>query len=686
MPQPPLPPTVGERLARCGTHVEVWGIVPGADVTLDIEGAQQTQTVSGTGTTFTVSPLPANARIRARQRVGADDSNWGNVVTVDDVLLPPAPPNTEHAIARCAGCIGAWGGVPGSRVEIREGGSPIATGEANRMGWACMATTSKPATPMDAVAIVCGAPSSPQGIISIFDPPAPLPPPIIVEPVFECQTRVAMTGLVPGATVEVLVTDASNTTSPLGTFCACAGSVLAGVGRAMRPGDRVKAVQRMVNPRWDCEIGGTESGDTPVVPPDARLKPVIVSPLWEGDGVLYVTNQVEGGSITLLLRKTAADPEEDLGSRPSSQYPEVPVPEPPLVAGQVWRVRQTLCGVEEYSDPVTVQGLPPTIDRPRVRPPLYGCGDVVAVDGVLPGAIVHVRQTPPNALAPEYPIGKKKATGSSVVVDVFPLLQADASVTAYQEVGGKLVGPAKWVPVGRKTEFGPPTIVPPAIVGQTFVWLQDVIPGAHIRIVASGTPIGGGSMPDIAGRLDLWAPIPEHAILAATQALCAFETRPSFRPAVSNVACDGPPAYDPAKWNDGAQIQGCNNCYNYACDIRTDNFAQPGGSGATDCGTVRTGALADGLRACTTSECHPCHHRVALVVAPGHDYHWYRQDINGLWSHKRGCQAAKNVDESKNPITDPATADRGPYTDFCGYFCVYKPDVNISGPGCKCWP
>lgn len=261
----PLPPTVGERLARCGTHVEVWGIVPGADATLDVAGAQQTQTVSGTGTTFTVSSLPANAHIRARQRVGADESNWGNVVTVDDALLPPAPPNTEHVIARCAGCIGAWGGVPGSRVEIREGSLLIATGEVSRTGWACMEPTSQPATPMDAVAIVCGAPSPPQGAISRFDPPAPLPPPIIGEPVFECQTQVSMTGLVPGATVEVLVTDASNTTSSLGTFCACAGRVIANVGRAMQPGDRVKAVQRMLNPRWECQIAGIESGDTPVV-------------------------------------------------------------------------------------------------------------------------------------------------------------------------------------------------------------------------------------------------------------------------------------------------------------------------------------------------------------------------------------------------------------------------------------
>jgi sarcosine oxidase delta subunit len=134
------------------------------------------------------------------------------------------------------------------------------------------------------------------------------------------------------------------------------------------------------------------------------------------------------------------------------------------------------------------------------------------------------------------------------------------------------------------------------------------------------------------------------------------------------------------------QIQGCNNWYNYACDIRTDNFVQLGGGSQMNCNDVTQGALFDRLLPCTTGHCHPCHHRVALVLAPDFDYYWYRQDTDGSWSHNRGCTAATNVDESNNPISDPSLADRGPYTDFCGYFCVYKPDVKIGGPGCACWP
>ena len=70
-------------------------------------------------------------------------------------------------------------------------------------------------------------------------------------------------------------------------------------------------------------------------------------------------------------------------------------------------------------------------------------------------------------------------------------------------------------------------------------------------------------------------------------------------------------------------------------------------------------------------------HKVALVVAPGLDFHWYRLDDNGKWSHKPGNTKATNLDNLGNIIDDPRTADRGPYTQFCGCFCVCKCSYTI---------
>jgi hypothetical protein len=137
-------------------------------------------------------------------------------------------------------------------------------------------------------------------------------------------------------------------------------------------------------------------------------------------------------------------------------------------------------------------------------------------------------------------------------------------------------------------------------------------------------------------------------------------------------------AFNPGFWNDPAHI-GRNNCYNYASNRRTDTFAQPGratGHQATvmSCPNVTAAALSDGL-----------HHRfdcfgdsekprwlMALVVAPGYDYHWYRKQKEGYWGHKPGGTAARNVDNNGAIVWNPETAARLPYTNFCGYFYSCK--------------
>ncbi len=146
------------------------------------------------------------------------------------------------------------------------------------------------------------------------------------------------------------------------------------------------------------------------------------------------------------------------------------------------------------------------------------------------------------------------------------------------------------------------------------------------------------------------------------------------------------PQYEPGKWNDANGVQYTNNCYNYACNLQTNTYAQPGRASGNmyssiECDEVGDGAESDGLVPvdCDTGcGCRNCCHKVALVIWPGVDFHWYRLDRNGRWSHKPGGTQATNLDNSGNIITDPRTADRGPYTVFCGCYCVCKGRVTIS--------
>ena len=128
-----------------------------------------------------------------------------------------------------------------------------------------------------------------------------------------------------------------------------------------------------------------------------------------------------------------------------------------------------------------------------------------------------------------------------------------------------------------------------------------------------------------------------------------------------------------AYWNNPS-VQPFNNCYNYASNFVSGSLAQPGRrSGASyagfTCGQVLAAARRDGLR----TDCAPNVGVVALGIWPGYDFHWWRLHVDGEWAHKIGRWPAQNVDNSYRRLDNgltPATCDRGPYVEFCGYYFV----------------
>lgn len=139
------------------------------------------------------------------------------------------------------------------------------------------------------------------------------------------------------------------------------------------------------------------------------------------------------------------------------------------------------------------------------------------------------------------------------------------------------------------------------------------------------------------------------------------------------------------------------NCYDYAfgnVKVKTRSRSQPGTitGGAIDADIPYTCELVDmrlkrdhgdALRPISYSEqCAPREYKVAMMVDPGtspiadmlSDYHFMRQDSNGLWSHKAGQYAPNNIDGDNNLIVAPHVANRKlgayNYKDMCGYYCV----------------
>lgn len=167
------------------------------------------------------------------------------------------------------------------------------------------------------------------------------------------------------------------------------------------------------------------------------------------------------------------------------------------------------------------------------------------------------------------------------------------------------------------------------------------------------------------------------------------------------------PNYDPVRYNDDGIVQKTHNCYSYAmgvmdpdqlkqCDGQDKSkcqllFHQPGGtknlSKLLMTAKNRSCPVVENLMQIDNPDVQPIGFRekcpantskIALVVHPGEDYHFYRQGSSALWDHKDGENPTKQFDAEGLMIMDPKTAARDyrprgsflNYKKFCGYYCV----------------
>lgn len=153
-------------------------------------------------------------------------------------------------------------------------------------------------------------------------------------------------------------------------------------------------------------------------------------------------------------------------------------------------------------------------------------------------------------------------------------------------------------------------------------------------------------------------------------------------------------AYDPSYWNDAANVYRA-NCYGYILNrVATDTsdqlagyMCQPGYRTGNYYTQLSTSAIIDAvksdmkdlgrtIRSSSYSETPGSNeYKIALVIA-SNDYHWYRQDADGGWSHKPGLTNITYKDASGNYISDPRTCDRNysyaNYSTWGGYYIVSR--------------
>jgi len=178
------------------------------------------------------------------------------------------------------------------------------------------------------------------------------------------------------------------------------------------------------------------------------------------------------------------------------------------------------------------------------------------------------------------------------------------------------------------------------------------------------------------------------------------------------------PRYDPGRYNNDFAVYKSHNCYSYGMNvIDIDLVKNCRKNKGKDCRKHfhQPGALNGDRYALNTVERRTCPNvvrlmksdvpnitdttflgqcpantsKIALVVDKGEDYHFYRLDSDGWWSHKDGSNKVKRYDAQKQPIFNPGNAARDytqqgsdiNYEDVCGYYCVPRATTVRLGQG-----
>jgi len=175
------------------------------------------------------------------------------------------------------------------------------------------------------------------------------------------------------------------------------------------------------------------------------------------------------------------------------------------------------------------------------------------------------------------------------------------------------------------------------------------------------------------------------------------------------------PDYEPDLYNGDKNVQYSHNCFAYAMDVRDPSrikicrekkncsTPQPGrkkghnefsGKMGKTCADILSRTMADVPTAYITNFTNKCDKgfsKIGAVVDEDNDYHYYRQDSNGLWSHKPGGRPVKNIDSNNAKIYRPDLAGREyppeyngnsglNYNSFCSYMCVPRKGVEGVNP------
>ena len=258
-----LPPHVIGPLSECSGSVRVQGQLSGSTVAIFADGiAVGSGLATWSDQIFSLSAsLSAGQQVTATQTVGMDTSP----PSPEAIEVQAKPPvvgavGFRSHLNQCGECVWLEGLVPGAKVEMRDGGTVLGTGESYD-GNARFHLSTPLAGGMDIKAqqTACSTPGTVTDgppVDVLVEKLQTLPTPVVRTPLRECERRVTVSNVVHGATVTLMRSAGPNLQA-----CFDLDALWMGVNPPLVLGETVSARQEL---RSRCKLNSSDSASVVV--------------------------------------------------------------------------------------------------------------------------------------------------------------------------------------------------------------------------------------------------------------------------------------------------------------------------------------------------------------------------------------------------------------------------------------
>ena len=473
----PAPPTVITPLYDCATRIFVRGFDPGATLRVYLGGSVEGTLTGATsyGKWVTLNRrLQAGEKVEVTQEVGGVESER---FVVPHVAAPdPAPLiRFELPVVACARGGLVHNVLHGEIGVVAENGDVLAHYADNHGGFAT--EFSRPLVRgewIKAEVQHCrlgqeeSARFTAAGIYG--EGAADLPTPLIkADTAIECREQVLVKDMIPGAIANVYDVQPGGTPQLLGEGIATGKSAWVTLNAPIDPSWRLQARQRL------CNVASGWSPTVRPIPLSALEPPTVEAPIWAGQSHIYIKVPVSAPT-TITVDGNPVRQNVEVSGRARVNVTD------PFQAGDRVSAFYTVCGTDSPPAPEIIVIEPPTeLPPPQVGFPLFACGRVVPISGLIDQAEVRI-------FVDNNEVYRGQATGATGSFSIGHMLRSGEEVSASQHIGPIPSPRSAAVVVFDAPTLDPPTIEEPLVECQRAIVVHDVVPGAIVTLYVNGAP------------------------------------------------------------------------------------------------------------------------------------------------------------------------------------------------------